>query len=75
MKPLVLHHRNTIRIPMQAGMVFTIEPILVQGSRKLRHWEDRWTASTFDGGMAAQIEHEVLITADGCEILTLLEDE
>jgi methionyl aminopeptidase len=75
MKPLVLHYRNTVRIPMRAGMVFTIEPILVQGSRKLRHWEDGWTASTFDGGRAAQIEHEVLVTEDGCEVLTIFEEE
>lgn len=75
MQPLVLHYRNNVRIPMHSGMVFTIEPILAQGSRKLKHWQDGWTASTFDGGRAAQIEHEVLVTDEGCEVLTILEEK
>lgn len=32
------------------GMVFTIEPILVEGDRKIQIWEDNWTAATVDGG-------------------------
>ena len=31
-------------------MVFTIEPILVEGARRISIWEDGWTAVTFDGG-------------------------
>jgi type III restriction enzyme len=49
--------------PLHEGMVFTIEPILAEGSRRLIHWPDGWTAATFDGGYSAQIEHEVLKVA------------
>lgn len=31
-------------------MVFTIEPILVEGDRTITVWEDNWTAVTVDGG-------------------------
>ena len=35
---------------MKPGMVFTIEPILVQGEADMYVWSDRWTAATKDGG-------------------------
>jgi len=54
-------------------MVFTIEPILTEGNNEIRVWDDGWTAVTTDGLWSAQIEHEVLITEDGVEILTALE--
>jgi methionyl aminopeptidase len=52
-------------------MVFTIEPILVEGSRKISLWKDGWSAFTLDGGRGAQFEHEVLITESGAEVLTV----
>ena len=55
------------------GMVFTIEPILVEGSRRMTVWEDGWSAVTVDGGRGAQFEHEVLITEHGAEVLTVPE--
>ena len=33
-------------------------------------WFDKWTAVTEDGARSAQFEHTILITEDGCEILT-----
>ena len=54
-------------------MVFTIEPILVEGSRRMTVWEDGWSAVTMDGGRGAQFEHEVLITEHGAEVLTVPE--
>ena len=56
------------------GMVFTIEPILVEKSGTLAMWDDDWTAVTIDGGRGAQFEHEVLITDNGVEVLTVNED-
>ena len=52
-------------------MVFTIEPIFVEGRGAIHIWRDNWTAATDDGGRGAQCEHEVLITEHGCEILTV----
>ena len=56
-------------------MIFTIEPMLVEGSGDCFEWSDDWTVATVDGGMAAQFEHTVLVTNDGVEILTLPESE
>lgn len=55
----------------QVGQTFTIEPIFVEGSNKVTMWKDDWTATTTDGGLAAQCEHTVLITPGGCEVLTV----
>jgi len=68
--PAVLPHRNSEPGKMQLGQTFTIEPIFVLGSPRFRIWNDQWTAVTLDGSWAAQHEHTVLITPDGCEILT-----
>jgi methionyl aminopeptidase len=56
---------------LRAGMTFTIEPMVNLGG-----WEvevdpnDKWTVRTADGSLSAQFEHTVLVTRDGCEILT-----
>ena len=46
----VLHHTNTQKLALRPGMVFTIEPILVEGGRRIVTWDDGWTAASFDGG-------------------------
>lgn len=56
---------------IQAGMVFTIEPMLNAGTPDTRVLDDRWTVVTADGSRSAQFEHTVAITTDGPEILTL----
>jgi methionyl aminopeptidase len=56
---------------LKEGMVFTIEPMLTEGTHYMTIDEDGWTARTLDGKLAAQYEHVVAITADGPEILTL----
>lgn len=53
-----------------AGMAFTIEPMINLGSSEVRVLEDGWTVVTCDGALSAQFEHTVLVTRDGCEILT-----
>jgi methionyl aminopeptidase len=72
MYPLIKHFRNYEKLPLVPGMVFTIEPILVEGSRKITTWDDGWTAVCVDGGRSAQFEHEVLITENGAEVITVI---
>lgn len=55
---------------MREGMIFTIEPMINAGSWKDTTWPDEWTAVTKDGKRSAQFEHTLLVTADGCELLT-----
>lgn len=62
-------------VKLQKGMTFTIEPMINQGSRKIKHLADDWTVVTHDGGLSAQWEHTLLVTDNGCEILTLREEE
>ena len=64
--PQIFHTRNTSRQTMDAGMIFTIEPILNQGSSDVDTWSDGWTAVTADGGRSAQWEHTILVTPDVC---------
>lgn len=71
MRPLILHCANLDDTAMEPGMVFTIEPIISEGSAvSAEVWNDGWTYCTQDGSWATQFEHMVLITDNGCEVLT-----
>ena len=54
---------------MLPGMVFTIEPMINEGTFKLNILEDEWTAVTRDGKLSAQWEHTLVVTDDGYEVL------
>lgn len=70
--PQVLHSRNNLHIPLAAGMIFTIEPMINAGKPEgVIDKRDGWTAHTVDGKASAQWEHTILITETGHEILTL----
>ncbi|XP_011500543.1 PREDICTED: methionine aminopeptidase 1D, mitochondrial [Ceratosolen solmsi marchali] len=71
--PDIYHFRNNDSKVMRPGMTFTIEPVLTQGSKEVGILEDNWTAVTIDYARTAQVEHTILITDYGCEILTRLE--
>jgi methionyl aminopeptidase len=58
---------------LKAGMVLAIEPMVTMGSWEVRVLEDRWTAVTVDGSLAAHFEDTIAITQNGPEILTRLE--
>ena len=51
-------------------MVFTIEPMINVGSYETELMSDDWTVVTRDGSLSAQFEHTVLVTREGCEVLT-----
>lgn len=55
---------------MRAGMVFTIEPMINLGDYRVQVLADKWTAVTKDRKLSAQFEHTVVVTRDGCEVLT-----
>ena len=52
------------------GLVITIEPMIIAGSRRIRHGNDKWTVLTADGSLAAHFEETIMITADGPIIIT-----
>jgi len=55
---------------MKAGMVFTIEPMINLGGYQTEVMDDDWTVLTMDRSLSAQFEHSVLVTREGCEVLT-----
>ena len=69
--PNVLHYRNSEpNGKMEVGHVFTIEPMICEGSNKHVTWPDEWTAATRDGLRTAQFEHTLVITENGIRPLT-----
>lgn len=74
--PSVPHYRKNRAVGIMAeGMIFTIEPMINQGSWRDVQWPDKWTVATADGSLSAQFEHTVLVTRDGCEVLTARQPE
>ncbi|MBW4556520.1 MAG: type I methionyl aminopeptidase [Trichormus sp. ATA11-4-KO1] len=56
---------------LRPGMVFTIEPMINEGTYEVEVLSDGWTAVTRDRLLSAQCEHTLAVTEDGVEILTL----
>lgn len=74
--PQVLHYGEPATgLILEAGMTFTIEPMVNAGKRHIKQLPDNWTVVTKDRSLSAQWEHTILVTDDGYEILTLREDE
>jgi methionyl aminopeptidase len=55
---------------LRPGMVFTIEPMINEGTWEAIVLEDGWTAITKDGKLSAQFEHTIAVTENGVDILT-----
>ena len=55
---------------LEAGMVFTVEPMINAGKYDTKILDDGWTAVTRDKSLSAQFEHSIGITETGCEIFT-----
>jgi methionyl aminopeptidase len=75
-EPQVANYGPPGRGPRLAeGMVLAIEPMVNAGQPAVKVLSDGWTAVTRDGSLSAHFEHSVVVTRDGCEILTLLESD
>lgn len=72
-EPQVPHYgKRGTGMKLRPGMVFTIEPMLNEGTRHIKTLRDQWTIVTGDRKLSAQFEHTVAVTNDGVEILTQL---
>lgn len=70
--PNVLHYGIAGTGPrLEAGMFFTIEPMVNLGKAETKILSDNWTAVTKDKSLSAQFEHSIGVTENGCEIFTL----
>ena len=73
-EPQIANYGPAGRGPRLAeGMVLAIEPMVNAGGAGVKVLSDGWTAVTRDGSLSAHFEHTVVVTADGCEVLTRLE--
>ncbi len=71
-EPQVLHYgRPKTGMKLEAGMIFTIEPMINIGRADIKKLSDGWTIVTKDHSLSAQWEHTVLVTATGFEVLTV----
>ena len=55
---------------LQVGMTLAIEPMVNEGSWRVKMLADEWTAVTADGKLSAHFEHSIAITANGPDILS-----
>ncbi|MBF0471253.1 MAG: type I methionyl aminopeptidase [Gammaproteobacteria bacterium] len=74
--PQVLHYgKRGEGEELLPGMAFTIEPMINIGKHHVRLLDDKWTVVTKDRSLSAQWEHTLLVTEEGCEVLTLRRGE
>ncbi len=70
--PQVLHYGHPGQgMKLQAGMIFTIEPMINAGKKDIKMLSDGWTVVTKDRSLSAQWEHTVLVTENSYEVLTV----
>jgi len=75
-EPQVLHYGMPgTGLALEAGMTFTIEPMVNAGKRHVKLMPDQWTVITKDRSLSAQWEHTILVTDSGHEVLTRLPGE
>jgi methionyl aminopeptidase len=59
-------------LELAVGVVLAIEPMLLGGgSDDVLELDDGWTVVTADGSYAAHVEHTVVVTDNGPEVLTI----
>ncbi len=70
-EPQIPHYGQRGRgLKLRPGMVFTVEPMLNEGTQNIKVLADRWTVITKDKKLSAQFEHTVAVTEGGVEVLT-----
>jgi len=75
-EPQVLHYgKPGTGLVLEPGLIFTIEPMINAGKRQVKLMPDNWTVVTKDHSLSAQWEHTILVTDDGFEVLTKLQED
>jgi methionyl aminopeptidase len=79
-EPFILHkpekHADQ-KTTLFTNKMICIEPMITMGSHQVNFdetLEDGWTVTTKDGSLACHFEHEMIVTKDGCEVLTDIKD-
>jgi methionyl aminopeptidase len=70
--PQILHYGKAgTGLQLEAGMTFTVEPMINAGKPAIRELADGWTIVTKDHSLSAQWEHTIVVTETGYEVLTV----
>jgi methionyl aminopeptidase len=69
--PEIVHYYSPSSVKLEAGMFFTIEPMINIGKPETKILPDKWTVVTRDKSLSAQFEHTIGVTETGYEIFTL----
>ncbi|RKX18474.1 MAG: type I methionyl aminopeptidase, partial [Candidatus Zixiibacteriota bacterium] len=57
-------------VPLKAGLVIAIEPMVNSGAYQVKMLDDNWTIVTFDGKKSVHFEHTIAVTENGPIVLT-----
>jgi methionyl aminopeptidase len=72
-EPQIPNYKPIGRGPkLTEGMTLAIEPMVNVGSHEVRVLKDNWTVITLDKSLSAHYENTILITKNGCELLTVV---
>ena len=64
------YYRSEYNLKLKEGMVLAIEPMINIGTKRIKHLDDNWTISTWDGSLSAYYEDTVIVLKNGFEIIT-----
>ncbi|RME77672.1 MAG: type I methionyl aminopeptidase [Planctomycetota bacterium] len=67
-------NRGELSLKLEPGLCLAIEPMVNEGTHKVKVLSDGWTVVTADRKLSAHFEHSVAVTKDGPMILTLLDN-
>ena len=74
--PEIPNYKTFLRgMTLRPGMMLAIEPMINIGTWKVEWLNDGWTVVTADGSLSAHYENTVMVTENGPEILSLVEEE
>ena len=75
--PQVPNYRDpeSMKVPLQTGMVLAIEPMITLGTSDVVLKEDKWTIATADESICAHFEVTIAVTDGGYELITPWPDE
>ncbi|PPJ87772.1 type I methionyl aminopeptidase, partial [Staphylococcus aureus] len=62
------------KVLLKEGMVLAVEPFISSKATIVTDGKDEWAFETKDKSFVAQIEHTIVVTAEGPLFLTKLED-
>ncbi len=72
-EPQILNYGKRSDGPvLKEGMVLCLEPMVTVGGYEIKQGEDGFSFVTEDGSLSCHFEDEVLVTRDGCQVLTKL---